>query len=363
MSDQKFFELNVIKKENNTPFAATFFMDIAQEEKGKFSYKPGQYITLKIAIDGEEHRRSYSLSSAPGESDFHFTVKKVKGGKVSPVLVNQVNKGNQLKISLPEGKFTMDFSPEKKRDHYFFAGGSGITPIFSLIKDALINEPKSTIYLLYCNKNEESIIFKNELEKLQEKHRDQFFVENTFTQTAKGLLSRFFSPKVEGEPIFKGRIDDEMMNTFLERHPQKRKEAHYFICGPGNMIQHIKSFLQSRDVPNESIHLEYFTTDAVEKKAINSGQDAIAEVFLNGAHIQIEIPANKNILEALQDAGYDPPYSCTSGVCSSCMAKLEKGEVEMETCLALDDSEVEEGFILTCQAKPVSSEIKLTYDV
>lgn len=363
MSSQNFFDLEVINKISKTSLAASFLMKIPEELKTKFKYQSGQYITLRITIDGQEFRRSYSLSSSPGEEDFHFTVKKVKGGKVSPVLVDQVNKGNTLQISQPEGRFTMNFDPGSKRDLYFFAAGSGITPIFSLIKDALRNEPKSSVYLLYCNKTEDNVIFGEELSKLQEKHEGQFIMENTYTQKGKGFLTRLFGGKKEVESEFSGRIDGKMLDLFFDRYPEKRKESHYFICGPGGMIQNVKNYLTDKKVEGDRIHIEFFTTDEADKKEINAVQDAKAQVFLNGEDIELNIPAGKNILETLQDAGYDPPYSCTSGVCSSCMAKLESGKVEMETCLALDDSEVADGYILTCQAKAVSPEIKLTYDV
>nr|MBS0038176.1 ferredoxin--NADP reductase [Saprospiraceae bacterium] len=363
MAEQHFFKLKVNDIEENTREAATVILEVPESLSEPFKYRAGQYITVKLFMDGKELRRSYSISSTPDEEDFHFTVKKVKGGKVSPYLVQQLKKGELLEVSAPEGKFTMDFSPDKKRAHYFFAAGSGITPVISLIKDALNREPKSEIFLLYGNKSEDQVIFKEELERLSLRYQGQFFYEKTFSGKKKGSLSRLFSSGGTPKNSLKGRIDGKLVDVFLEKHPSRRTEQHFFICGPGDMLRKVSEHLKSKGIVPDCIHLEYFTVDDSGKKVITGSQDTLAIIKLNGETIEMTIPKDKNILETLQDAGYDPPYSCTSGVCSSCMAKLTKGKVEMETCLALDDSEVEDGYILTCQSKSISPEIELTYEV
>lgn len=363
MAEQHFFKLKVIDVKENTREAATVFLDIPESLGEQFKYRAGQYITVKLFMDGEEHRRSYSISSTPDEEEFHFTVKEVKGGKVSPYLVHELKVGDTLEVSSPEGKFTMSFSPDEKRAHYFFAAGSGITPVISLIKDALNREPKSDIYLLYGNKSEDQVLFKEELERISQRHRGQFFYEKTFSGKKKGALSGLFGSGAKSKNGFKGRIEKKLVDVFLENFPSRRSEQHFYICGPGNMLKNVSEHLKSKKVAGEFIHLEYFTVDDSKKKVVTGTQDTLATVKLNGETIELSIPKDKNILEALQDAGYDPPYSCTSGVCSSCMAKLTLGKVEMETCLALDDSEVEDGYILTCQSQAISPEIELTYEV
>lgn len=364
MSNQKFHKLRISKLRENTPVAKTIVLEIPEDLKKEFEYQSGQYVTVEREIKGQKLRRSYSLSSFPGKDEFHFTVKKVKGGAVSPVLVDELKPGDKLLVSPPEGRFTMKFDPEKKRAHFFFAAGSGITPVIALIKDCLDNEPMSNVYLLYCNKDEKNVIFDSELNELKALYEGQFFYNKTFTRAGKGVFSRLlFSGKKE-DTLFKGRINGKLVDRFLENYTNNSKEHHFYICGPGNMIETVDRHLREKGVGNDFVHKEYFTPVGGSKKEFSAGiyQDAKATVHLHGRELQINIPKNKTVLETLQNKGEDPPYSCTSGVCSTCMAKLIKGKVEMETCLALDDSEVEEGFILTCQAKSLTPELELTYD-
>lgn len=363
MGDQHFYQLKINKITENTPEAKTISLEIPAELKEKFKYRAGQYITVELEVSGKKLRRSYSLSSAPHEEDFSFTVKKVEGGEVSPILVDGLAVGDQLKVSRPEGKFTMEFLPEAKRSHYFFAAGSGITPVISLIKSCLLEEPMSEVFLLYCNRNPQSVIFSEDLQKMEADHQGQFFVNKTFTRTGKGVFSRLFGKSDNKTEDWKGRIDSKLVDRFLDARPGRRKEKHFFVCGPGSMIKTVVNHLEKLDYPSNCIHKEYFTVDDASKKDVVAVDGARVKVELHGEWIEVDVPKGKSILAQLQDEGHDPPYSCTSGVCSSCMAKLISGKVEMETCLALDDSEVEEGYILTCQAQPVSEKVELTYEV
>ncbi|TVR77007.1 MAG: ferredoxin--NADP reductase [Saprospirales bacterium] len=363
MSDQQFYHLKINSIIENTPEAKTIILEIPENLRERFQYKAGQYITLEVEISGKLLRRSYSLSSAPHEEEFAFTVKKVDGGEVSPFLVDGVALGDNLKVSSPEGRFTMEFMPEAKRTHYFFAAGSGITPVISLIKSCMEKEPMSEVFLLYCNRNPQSVIFSDELERLEADHQGQFFVNKTFTRTGKGVFSRLFGKNDKKPDGWKGRIDGQMLDRFFEAHPGRRREKHFFVCGPGPMIQAVVKHLERLGHSSDRIHKEYFTVDSTLKKSVEALDGARVKVELHGEWIEMVVPKGKSILAQLQDEGHDPPYSCTSGVCSSCMAKLISGKVEMETCLALDDSEVEEGFILTCQALPISEKVELTYEV
>jgi len=363
MSGQKFYEIPVKESIENTENARTIVLDIPGDLKDKFNYRAGQYITVEVEISGEKHRRSYSISSAPREDAFAFTVKRVKGGRVSPFLVGGIGAGDTLTVSPPEGRFTMEFDAAEKRAHYFFAAGSGITPVISLIKDCLEHEPKSKVFLLYGNRAPETVMFGDELAEMAKRYEGQFFLNHCFSASGKGVFSRWFGKKGDGDPAFKGRIDGDKVDKFFDMHAGTKVEKHFFICGPGNMISTIDKHLQGLGIDSKYIHREYFTVDEADKKEVAGAVDAVAKVELNGEEFEIQIPSGKTILEALQDKGYDPPYSCTSGVCSTCMAKLSKGKVEMENCMALDDSEVEDGYILTCQSKPVSEKVELTYEV
>ena len=363
MSEQKFYHLKIREVRENTPEAKTVVLEIPDELKPQFQYKAGQYITVEVEIAGDKVRRSYSLSSAPHEEEFAFTVKKVDGGKVSPFLTGDLNSTDSLKVSSPEGRFTMEFLPEKKRSHYFLAAGSGVTPVISLIKTCLEEEPMSEVFLLYSNRNPQSVIFQEELDDLVSRHQGQFFMNKTFTRTGQGVFSRLFGKGNKTSDQWTGRIDEKMIDRFMEAHPGTKKEKHFYICGPGAMIKKAVKHLEGQGHDSGYIHKEYFTVDDADKKVVSAIDGAKVRVELHGEWIEINVPAGKSILSKLQDEGYDPPYSCTSGVCSSCMAKLISGKVEMETCLALDDSEVVEGFILTCQAKPVTDKVELTYEV
>lgn len=364
-----FHTLSVKDIIQETPDTITLFFTVPDKLLSEFQYKQGQYLTIKAIIDGKEVRRAYSMSSSPIESALAVSVKRVDRGQMSNYLHDKVKTGDTLEIMQPEGRFYAELSPGQRKAYYLIGAGSGITPLMSIIKTTLEQEPLSSVYLLYGNRNEEGIIFRQKLNELQNNYQDQFFVEHVLSQPKKekaGGLGGIFKKAKPTWTGKTGRIDATLINNFLGDHPPAMGvESVYFLCGPGGLIDTAKQVLAARGVEDKHILEEYFTsTQLSEAEASQMGTDgARARVHLDGQSIELQIPKGKTILDALLALKYDPPYSCTSGSCSTCMAKVTKGKAEMEVCYALDDDEVEEGFVLTCQAHPVTPEIEVTFEV
>lgn len=361
-----FNALKVIDKINETVDSSSFLLEIPDSLKDAYKYDSGQYLTLKTKVNGEELRRAYSIFTSPSANKFGFTVKRVKGGKVSNFLIDKVFEGDSLEVMNPEGKFVLKPNPDLNRDHYFIAGGSGITPVMSMINTVLEEEPKSTAYLLYANRNEKNIIFKTQLDSLEAKYKNQFVLTYIISQPTKekagGLKGLFSKGKVAWQGL-KGRIDSKCLENFLNENPSKSNNNYYYLCGPGGLIQSTESFLKSKAVDSSKIKKEYFTSaEETNSQPKVSGANATAKVQLNGENFEIELPKNKTILEALLDKGKDAPYSCTSGACSTCIAKVKSGKVEMDACFALDPDEIEDGYILTCQARATTPELDIDFD-
>lgn len=360
-----FHKVKVVDVITETDSCVSIYFDVNEELKSDFEFTAGQYLTIKADIDGEEVRRAYSICTAPNEKHIGVSVKTVTGGKMSNYLNTKISKGDELEVMRPDGRFTLITMADVQRDHYFFAAGSGITPVMSMIKSMLEHEPKSTAYLLYGNKSEDSIIFKAAIDEMKANYEGQLIVEMTLsqpkTEKGSGILGMLGKKKSSWTGL-KGRIDSAKVARFVQENPPKSENAEYYICGPGEMIETVQTTLLGNEVEKSSIHQEYFTSGA-DGSVSNASSRAELIATLKGEKINLLVQNNKTILDTMLDAGHDAPYSCTSGACSTCMAKVVGGTVEMEACFALDDDEIKDGFILTCQAHPTSEKVEIDFDV
>jgi ring-1,2-phenylacetyl-CoA epoxidase subunit PaaE len=367
MSSQ-FHSLKIANIHQETADSVSVFFEVPESLASTFKYIQGQYLTLRFEINGQEERRAYSMCSSPLEKDLAVTVKRVKGGKVSNYIHDQLKAGDQVEIMPPEGRFYTPLDADQRKDYYLFGAGSGITPLMSILKTVLEEEPMSTVFLLYGNRDEDQIIFKTSLEALRQKYNNQLIVEHVLSQPKKTKEAGVFGFLKKSQTNWdgkQGRIGPQQVKDFLNDNPPRSQEAEYFICGPGDMIDTVEETLVNLGMDKKRIHTERFTTNAPDKTAstAESGGAAIVKVELDGSTFEIEVESGKAILDVLIEKKYDPPYSCTSGACSTCMAKVVKGEVNMEVCYALDDDEVAEGYVLTCQAKPTTPEVEITFNI
>lgn len=335
-----------------TPKTVSIVFEVPDSLREEFKYRAGQYLTIKAMVNGEEVRRSYSLSSSPAEKDLKISSKTVENGKMSNYLDSQIHVGMEMQVMAPEGKFTTE-SISSDADLILFAAGSGITPVISIIKDSLRNQSQRKIFLFYCNSTEEEIIFKKELQSLAQEFSDRF------------QLQLFVSRSdVDGPGFLCGRMDDSRIKELLSNVGDYNSK-HYFICGPEGMISSTKSSLEALSIPSEQIHIEYFAspkTDEMPIKRNISGDVSEVTVVIDGEEHQITLKPKESILEAAIRLELDPPFSCQSGVCTTCQAKVMEGEVEMENNFGLSDEEVDEGYVLTCISFPKSSGVVVSWD-
>lgn len=342
-----------------TADSVSIYIEVPDENKEDFKYKPGQYLTLKTWIGDQEIRRSYSLSTAPHQNKLRIGVKQVEGGKMSTYLNKKAKIGDLIEVMRPMGNFIID-SHQKDKQYVFFAAGSGITPTLSMIIH-LLETTSNQVILFYGNRGVDMIMYREEIEGLKNRYMNRFVVYHVFSR------------EKLGSPLFKGRINAEKCKQFHDIILQGVKVEEYFICGPSTMIFDVKDSLLNLGVPKEKIKFELFTTDDIEnlpeiKKESNvdienDEKTARTKIKLDGKITEINIPFNgKPILVLAEELGIDVPYSCKGGVCSTCKAKLIEGKVKMEVNYALEEDELEEGYILTCQSHPLTEYLYIDYD-
>jgi ring-1,2-phenylacetyl-CoA epoxidase subunit PaaE len=347
--------VRAVRPEGDDALVVSFDVPPALAET--FRFQPGQHLTLRRMFDGVDERRSYSICAGRDDGELRVGVRKVPGGRFSTWLHDTVRTGDAIEAMPPEGRFVVPLDPTVARHHLGIAGGSGITPILSILRTVLATEPLSRFTLVYGNRTLRSTMFAEELEDLKNRHLSRLVLHHVFSRESTDL------------PLHEGRLDRAKLGLFLRTLIDPSGIDHAFVCGPHALNDEAEAALLDAGVDPERIHVERFgVPDATAGAAPpppdpRDAADATVTVVRDGARREIAYHARHgNILDAAAAAGLDVPFSCKSGVCCTCRARLLEGEVRMERNFALEKHEVAAGFVLACQAKPLTQRVVLSFD-
>lgn len=344
----RFNSLRVKDIRVETPSAVSIAFDVPSELLADYQFLAGQYVNLRTMINGDEVRRSYSISSSPSSGELRVVVKAVESGVFSNYAKDVLKVGDFIDVGLPEGKFTVN-NPDAKI-FVAFTAGSGITPIISIIKDVLEHKKDATFILIYGNKSIEDTIYYDEINAMQQNYLGRFFVHYTFT-------------KEQPVGALFGRIERSIVNFILKNKHSEKQIDEYFLCGPEDMIKKVKDVLKENGALEEQIHYELFTTSSTNGELPISGEGMVkVTVLVDDTETTFHMPRTENILNAALKHGVDAPYSCQGGICSSCMCRAISGAAEMKTNHILMDDEVEDGLLLACQSYVTTDEIYVDFD-
>lgn len=363
MSDTNFYTLKIadVQPETDTAIAVTFA--VPDELKDTFNFIQGQFLTLRAMINGEDVRRSYSICSGVNDGHMRVGIKRVEGGKFSNYANDNFKPGMAVEVMPPQGNFYTELKPDNAKNYMCIAAGSGITPMISIIKSALSIEPNSRVTLIYGNLRSNTVMFKDELNFIKNRYMDRFQWINVMDY------------EDQGADLLNGRIDNKKGYALQKSgliNIKNTDEA--FICGPEAMMMEVSRGFRIEGLSDEQIHYELFASSSADAKAsLERAQARIAQygeekvskvtVISDGRSVMFDLATvGQNILDAGLEVGMDLPYSCKGGVCSTCKCKLTKGEVEMDISHGLEQHEIEAGYVLSCQAHPISEEVVLDFD-
>jgi ring-1,2-phenylacetyl-CoA epoxidase subunit PaaE len=352
-----FHPLRVAQIVPETADANSVRFDVPAELRDTFEFKAGQHLTLKAEIAGEEVRRNYSLCTAPDSGEWMVTVKRIGGGVFSNWVGDELKAGDTLEVMPPHGSFTTEFNATAKRHVVGIAGGSGITPVMSLLRTLLKSEPESRFTLLYGNRDSSSIIFLEELARLKDRYLGRL------------ELYHFLDAEEGDVELFNGMLDRERLDDAIEHLIGSPEDvSDWFICGPGPMMDAAEGALVDRGIGRERIHIERFTADRPKDSLVRD----MAELQTKAAGLTVSVTLDGrtrkvpftegNILDSARSAGLPAPFACKTGVCATCRAKVTAGKVEMAARYGLTDEEVEDGYVLTCQSVPAGDGVAVDYD-
>ena len=355
----QFYTLKIqdIYKETDDTSVVSF--TVPNELKQEFKFRQGQHLTLKADINGEDVRRSYSLCSSPNDNQWQVAVKLISGGKFSTYVNENLKAGDELEVMVPSGTFGVEVQPEASKNYLFFAAGSGITPVLSMLKAHLQAEPNATCKLFYVNKTAKSIIFKEALEQLRNKYFGRLEIYYFLTKERRDI------------ELFNGRFDDEKMKILTKTFIDIPDTSEVFLCGPEKMVHFVSDYLINAGLPKELVHFELFVTGLSDEDIKRA--ERLAQQNVEGTQVTIVDGGKEfaftmtkeydNILDAALGAGADLPFACKGGVCSTCKCEVVEGTVEMKINYALDDKEVAQNLVLSCQAVPTTDKVVVDFDV
>lgn len=348
-----------IRQETNNARVLTFA--VPAELQRNFGFKAGQYLTLEHTIDGESVRRSYSICSGVDDDQLQVGIKRVEGGVFSNYVHEKLKVGDKLQVMQPQGEFFTPLDSEQSKNYLFIAAGSGITPILSLIKTTLATEPDSKATLIYGNQSTATMMFKNDLSFIKNQYMSRFHWIN------------IYSRQPQQAEVLNGRIDNKKGAELAKKLIDLAAFDEFFLCGPEAMISGVSRGLTGFGIKDDRIHYELFASSAEDAKAIIEkhharavkfkGKTSRIELVKGGREYQFELTADgENLLDAGMAQGADLPFSCKAGICATCRCKLVSGEVEMDIDHGLQAQEIEAGYILSCQAHPLSDTVRVDFD-
>lgn len=352
---RKFHSLTVSDKSNETPDSVRITLQVPEDVQPEFEFLPGQHLPIQIEVDGRPVRRTYSICSTPGSGPLEIGIRIQPGGVFSQYVADTLQAGDKLQVMPPFGQFHASIDPGNEKTYLAFASGSGITPIISIIRSTLAEEPGSRILLFYGNRRQNTTMFIDDL----------YALKNSFPQRLQ--LYFLFTREEQEFPIFSGRLDGaktaELVRTFCTGlNPDEA-----FICGPDTMIETVRASLEELGMARDAIHVERYgapgkKVPAAETDAPLSRHDCTVTVIMDGQKKSFEMASGVSIVDAAAEQGIQLPFSCKGGVCATCRTHVRQGEVRMDTNYGLEPWEVEEGFVLACQSHPVSDKVLLDYD-
>jgi ring-1,2-phenylacetyl-CoA epoxidase subunit PaaE len=351
----EFHPLRVLEVAPLTDDSVTVTFDVPAELAGTFEYLPGHHVTMRADIDGEDVRRSYSICSNANGGKLRVGVKRLPGGVFSTWAIEHLEAGDVIDVMPPVGEFTIDPDPDVARHRVAIAAGSGITPVLSLISTTLESEPGSSWTLVYGNRTVNSVMFLDELEGLKDRYPDRFQLLHVLSREGSDL------------PLLSGRIDDTKIRVVHDQLLGRREVDSWYLCGPYEMVMTARATLADLGVDQDRIHDELFFAGPLDQASLPPepppGEGSVdLTVILDGRAAQTRMSPDSSILDAALRVRSELPFSCKGGMCASCKGRIEEGEVRMDKNYALVDSELEAGYVLTCQSHPVTDRVVVRYD-